>query len=67
MQLMEETAVDVANKAGIELDENNLQEELLKPEINIRIGTSYIKTLLDRFENEEVALAAYNAGNWNCE
>ena len=40
MQLMEETAVDVANKAGIELDENNLQEELLKPEINIRIGTS---------------------------
>lgn len=69
MQLMEETAVDVANKAGIELDENNLQEELLKPEINIRIGTSYIKTLLDEFENKEVALAAYNAGigtvnNW---
>lgn len=62
MQLMEETAVDVANKAGIELDENNLQEELLKPEINIRIGTIYIKTLLDEFENKEVALAAYNAG-----
>ena len=62
MQLMEETALDVAKKAKIDIDENNLKQELLKPEVNIKIGTIYIKTLLDQYQNVEVALAAYNAG-----
>lgn len=62
MQLMEETALDVAKKAEIDIDENNLKQELLKPEVNIKIGTIYIKTLLDQYQNVEVALAAYNAG-----
>ena len=62
MQLMEETALDVAKKAKIDIDENNLKQELLKPEVNIKIGTIYIKTLLNQYQNVEVALAAYNAG-----
>ncbi len=62
MQLMEETALDVAKKAKIDIDENNLEQELLKPEVNIKIGTIYIKTLLNQYQNVEVALAAYNAG-----
>ena len=69
MQLMEETAVDVANKNGIELDDENIQEELSDVYKNIEIGTAYIASLLKQYENTEVALAAYNAGigtvdNW---
>ena len=69
MQLMEETAIDVANRNGIELDDENIREELCDVYKNIEIGTAYIASLLGRYENEEVALAAYNAGigtvdNW---
>lgn len=69
MQLMEETAKDVANKSNIELNTENIQEELCKENVNINIGTKYIATLLERYKNKEVALAAYNAGigtvdNW---
>ena len=69
MQLMEETAIDVANKNGIELDDENIQEELSDVYKNIEIGTAYIASLLKQYENTEVALAAYNAGigtvdNW---
>ena len=35
------------------------------PEQNIAAGTKYFRYLLDRFENETVALAAYNAGEGN--
>lgn len=69
MQLMEETAKDVANKNGIELNSENIKEELCDVYKNIEIGTAYISSLLQRYENIEVALAAYNAGigtvdNW---
>ena len=69
MQLMEETAQDVARKSNIEIDFSNVKNELLNVENNINIGTKYLSTLLDRYHNIEVALAAYNAGigtvdNW---
>ncbi len=62
MQLMEETAKDVAKKNSIELDEDNVREDLSKVDKNIEIGTCYLATLMKRYENKEVALAAYNAG-----
>jgi len=62
MQLMEETAKDVAKKNAIELDFENAKQELFNVHKNIEIGTCYLKTLLERYENKEVALAAYNAG-----
>lgn len=69
MQLMEETAKDVANKNGIEINSANIKEELCDIYINIEIGTAYIASLLKQYESTEVALAAYNAGigtvdNW---
>ncbi len=36
--------------------------ELLDPETNIRIGTFYLSYLLKKFDNVELALCAYNAG-----
>jgi soluble lytic murein transglycosylase-like protein len=37
------------------------------PEQNIAAGTKYFRYLLDRFDNEAMALAAYNAGEGNVE
>lgn len=62
MQLMEETAKDVARKNNIDLDSENIKEELCNASKNIEIGACYLATLLQRYENKEVALAAYNAG-----
>ena len=69
MHLMEETAKDVARKNNIEMDYNNMEDELKDCYKNINIGTKYLSTLLDKYGNKEVALAAYNAGigtvdNW---
>lgn len=65
MQIMEETAKDIAIKNSIQLDEKNIKQELLKVDNNINIGTKYINTLLERYDNTELALAAYNAGIGN--
>ena len=61
MQLMYDTAADVAKIVEIEITE----QHLLEPEININLGTKYISMLIEKYENIEVALAAYNAGSGN--
>ncbi len=38
---------------------------LYDPETNIRIGAWYLRELLDQYDHEYVALAAYNAGSGN--
>jgi soluble lytic murein transglycosylase len=38
------------------------KEKLKEPEINIKIGTRYLKKLIDRYQEEELALIAYNLG-----
>lgn len=60
MQLMPATAREVARS----MDRNGmLLDELKNPEVNIRLGTAYLKGLLTTFDgNVAFALAAYNAG-----
>ena len=63
MQLMEATAVEKANEIG---EEVVVKEALFNPEINIKIGTSYYAYLIKHYKgNENLALAAYNAGMGN--
>lgn len=69
MQIMKETAEDVAKKYNIEIDFNNSKKEILNVQNNIKIGTKYLAVLLEKYKNKEVAVAAYNAGigtvdNW---
>lgn len=61
MQLLYSTAEEIAGKNGIELTE----EKILEPETNINLGTIYISELINKYDNLEVALAAYNAGSGN--
>lgn len=59
MQLTEATAEEYGRKLGI--DDFNYMD----PETNIRIGCFVLHKLIDRYENIDVALAAYNAGPGN--
>ncbi len=59
MQLMPATAKDTARQ----MHETVTMPELTIPEVNVRIGTRYLKGLLTRFNGNLVsAVAAYNAG-----
>ncbi|MEE8394482.1 MAG: lytic transglycosylase domain-containing protein [bacterium] len=59
MQLMPATARQVARRNGIPFREEGLEE----PEVNITLGTLYLKKVLKRFDWSPVhAAAAYNAG-----
>ena len=62
MQIMEETAKDVATKYDIKIDLNNAEEEILNVQNNINIGTKYLSVLIEKYQNIELAVAAYNAG-----
>lgn len=69
MQLMETTAKDVIKKVDIQILDEKLQDELQNAEININLGTKYLSMLMERYQNVEIALTAYNAGigtvdNW---
>lgn len=61
MQLMESTAKEVAHKLNVKIDENDIME----PKVNINLGTKYISTLIEKYDNIGLALAAYNAGSGN--
>ena len=69
MQLMESTAQDVCKKTDLNISNEDLKNKLLEPEININIGTKYLSILIEKYQNIEVAITAYNAGigtvdNW---
>lgn len=59
MQLMPETAFEVAERYGLG---EVKAEQLHSPELNIALGSRYFAELQRRFPRLERALAAYNAG-----
>ena len=63
MQLMPNTARHQARRLSITYQRNRLTED---PHYNIRIGTSFLRDRIDRYEGSiPLALAAYNAGDGN--
>ena len=61
MQIMPSTGAWLAERKQIDFDEAYLFE----PAYNIRMGTYYLRLLLNMFEFPDTALAAYNAGMGN--
>ena len=60
MQLMPTTAYRMARKIRIRYSKSRLTRD---PEYNLRLGQTYLKRLLARYNGSEIlALAAYNAG-----
>jgi soluble lytic murein transglycosylase len=60
MQLLPSTAARVAKQIGVAPPSN---EQLFQPEVNLVLGTQYLKDLLQRYSGDWFkAIAAYNAG-----
>lgn len=60
MQLLPSTGKELAGKRGIEWKG---PDTLFDPIINVRLGTTYLRELADRYDgNVSIALAAYNWG-----
>lgn len=59
MQLMPATAAEVAQNLGMD---TYTEEKLNTPEVNIALGCWYLRFLIDEFQSEKAAIAAYNAG-----
>jgi soluble lytic murein transglycosylase len=62
MQLLPETGQGIADRTGGGTWEPG---DLLNPELNVRYGSWYLRHLLDKYGDERLALAAYNAGQTN--
>jgi soluble lytic murein transglycosylase len=62
MQLLPDTAKGIAARTG---GSRFVVDDLLEPELNVRYGAWYLRHLLDKYDNEAMALAAYNAGQTN--
>jgi soluble lytic murein transglycosylase len=62
MQLLPATAKGIAiHTGGTRFQVSDLDD----PEINVRYGAWYLRHLLDKYDDERTALAAYNAGQDN--
>ncbi len=62
MQLMDKTAAECNKREGFGY---NIPDELFNPEVNIRIGCSYLRSLIDTYNDVSLAVTAYNGGTGN--
>jgi len=59
MQLQSTTARDLAMDLGVEWTGDEL---LYDPDLNVELGCAYLRRLIDRFGDQDAALAAYCSG-----
>jgi soluble lytic murein transglycosylase len=62
MQLLPDTAKGIALHTG---GTQFQVKDLYDPELNVRYGAWYLRHLIQKYEDERTALAAYNAGQDN--
>ena len=62
MQLLPDTAKGIAIHTG---GSKFVTSDLYNPEINVRYGAWYLHHLMQKYSDERLALAAYNAGQQN--
>jgi soluble lytic murein transglycosylase len=62
MQLLPDTAKGIAIHTG---GSKFVTSDLYNPEINVRYGAWYLHHLIQKYGDERLALAAYNAGQQN--
>jgi soluble lytic murein transglycosylase len=62
MQLLPQTAKGIALHTG---GSRFVVADLYDPEINVRYGSFYLRRLMNKYGDTELALAAYNAGQAN--
>lgn len=62
MQIMPDTGAWLAEKMGIK---NFSKDMLYDVDKNINMGCYYLSMLIEKFEDEKLALCAYNAGSTN--
>jgi soluble lytic murein transglycosylase len=62
MQLLPDTARGIALRTG---GTRFQVDDLYDPDINVRYGCWYLRHLLQKYDDEKTALAAYNAGQRN--
>ena len=60
MQIKLETAKRMGAHFGLRIE---TEEDLLKPEINVTVGTAYLIRLISKYGNWKDALIAYNLGH----
>lgn len=61
MQITDGTAEWIAEKMKINFSGDDIEN----PELNIKMGCYYLRHLFDKYNNETLVLAAYNAGMGN--
>jgi len=66
MQIMPSTAEELADRGLVDADEFP-PARLSDPRVNIEYGAAYLRYLIERYHEIEVALAAYNAGLANAD
>ena len=66
---MDETAKEISKKINLNLTDEELEAKLKEADLNINLGTKYLSILIEKYQNIEIAITAYNAGigtvdNW---